>query len=75
MSEGLLPKEYVISWGDSPEKSDTTSATTYTAGNLQSNTAYDFTITAKNAAGSSEPSDLRRFQTGEYFNLSRCDLQ
>ena len=65
MTEGSLPKEYVVLWGDSPAESETTSSTTYTARNLQSNTAYDFTITAKNEAGNGEASDSRTFHTGK----------
>ena len=67
MSEGLLAKQYVISWGDSQAESDTTSETAYTVTNLRSNTAYDFTITARNIeAGNGEASDSTTFRTGKY---------
>ena len=68
MSEGLLAKQYVISWGNSKAQSATIRGTTYEARNLQSSTGYHFTVTAMNAAGSGMASNSRKYRTGKYFS-------
>ena len=61
VSEGSLQKSYFILW--TPGNSGSTKSTSYNAENLQPNTAYTFTITARNAAGIGQPSDEATFPT------------
>ena len=63
-SEGSVQREYVILWNSFAIESNGQGVTTitfrpasYAANNLQSNTAYNFTITARNEAGAGQPSD------------------
>ena len=61
VSEGSLQRNYFISW--TPGFDGSTHSTSYNAENLQPNTAYTFTITARNDAGNGQPSDEANFST------------
>ena len=65
--EGSVTKEYVVSWNSSEDETNGVGVTNnsyYSARNLQSNTAYNFKITARNVAGLGEPSDQFPVLTG-----------
>ena len=61
INEGSLQRNYFILWASG--FSGSTQSTSYTAENLQSNTAYTFTITAKNDAGDAQSSNEAIFST------------
>ena len=66
--EGSLSRTYIISWNSTSSKSigsGNAEETTFTATNLQSNTAYKFTVTARSKAGTGLPSNEVIFKTGK----------
>ena len=68
--EGSLQRRYFISWNPSAGNTGSTQSTSYRAINLQPNTAYTFTITARNDAGYGQSSDEAIFLTGLSYAFS-----
>ena len=67
INEGSVQRRYIVTWRvpGNTSFSRTTFDTVITISGLESNTAYDVTITARNDAGNSVPSDQVTFNTGE----------
>ena len=68
--EGSLQRRYFISWNPFAGNTGSTKSTSYRAINLQPNTAYTFTITARNDAGYGQSSDEAIFLTGLSYAFS-----
>ena len=72
VTEGAVPKKYIVSWrasSDLTSRRRSTSETSWTADSLQSNSKYRFTVRAINYAGKGKPSNEKIFQTGLYTYL------
>ena len=73
VNEGPLQKYYDVTWrttNNQTNGSATTLDTFCTVTNLESNTAYIFTITARNVAGRGKSSITTPFQTGWLLALT-----
>ena len=74
VNEGPLQRAYLVTWtvsGSGPTFSRTVDGTFTTLSGLQSNTAYDVTIAARNSAGFGELSNVVTLLTGENSGFQR----